>query len=142
MGLPTKKYCLPTKKLVDNSVIFSSDIQQSFTRIKFHRASLQIRISSSFTAFEHMFYVKHHLLGAYHSPHHFVRYPPTWLSLNLALIPLIGKPHEPFPYPHWYDIIHFGPKVFIVLFLGFSPKKMSHTNLMLSILYTHKSFHF
>ena len=24
MGLPTKKYCLPTKKLVGNSVIFSS----------------------------------------------------------------------------------------------------------------------
>ena len=25
MGLPTKKYCLPTKKLVGNSVIFSSE---------------------------------------------------------------------------------------------------------------------
>ena len=27
MGLPTKKYCLPTKKLGGNSVIFSSGIR-------------------------------------------------------------------------------------------------------------------
>ena len=45
----------------------------------------------------------------------------------------VGKPYEPFLYPHCYDIIHFGPKAPMVLFCVFS-LKMPHTNWILSML--------
>ena len=77
--------------------------QQPSPRIKFDQAFPQTRIS--FTRFEHMPYVKHHLSRSL--PHHFVRLPLTQLSLNLALIPLVEKSYRPFSYPHWYDIVNF-----------------------------------
>ena len=71
--------------------------QQSFPRREFHRAFYQTKISLYFIVFEHTSYVKHHLSGAHHSPHHFVWHPPTRLSLNPALIPIVRKPSWTFP---------------------------------------------
>ena len=42
--------------------------------------------------------------------HHFVGFSNTRLSMNQTLIPLVGKPHGPFFYSRWYDIVHFRPK--------------------------------
>ena len=52
---------------------------------------------------------------------YFVVYPSIRLSRNLAFIPLIRKYLGPF-FPSWYDIIHFEPKIHMILFLDFSPK--------------------
>ena len=81
-----------------------------------------IQVSLSFTAFGHTLHVQHYLPGTHHSPHHFVRHAPTRLSLISALIPLVGKPHGPFSYLHWYDIVHFRPKPSWFCFWAFPPK--------------------
>ena len=88
--------------------------QKSSPRTKFHQVSPQIMISLSFIAFRHMPYVKHRLP-------HFVRHPPTRLSLNSALIPLVGKPYQPIT-QYWYDIVYFGTKALMILFSDSSQK--------------------
>ena len=46
---------------------------------------------------------------------------------------LVEKPYGHFS-PYWYDIIHFGPEIFMVLFLGFSFK----VSYRLDVVYTYR----